>query len=109
MNPKQINEIKSYLEPGISPGGAIEAESLSKAILRATELAVEEQERNRWKQLRTCVTPSSGLDPVSRFILRIANLFPGRPMVNGLLTGCIIIGTLIPIELLLFKALTLFG
>jgi hypothetical protein len=108
VNPNHIEELKAYLERSMSERGTIDTESLSKAILRATEFVVEEQERNRWKKLRTWVTPSTGLDPVSRFILRIANLFPGRPMVNGLLCGLIMNGTIIAIELLLFKALSLF-
>jgi hypothetical protein len=70
--------------------GQIDPTSLSKAILRAAELVTEEQERTRYRKLENWMKPGNSEDPVSRFVLRVANLFPGRPMLNGLLCSLII-------------------
>jgi hypothetical protein len=79
--------------------GQIDPTSLSKAILRAAELVTEEQERTRYRKLENWIKPGNSEDPVSRFVLRIANLFPGRPMLNGLLCSLIIFTSVAVTEL----------
>jgi hypothetical protein len=90
MNTKQIQELKTCLKEAISQTGRVDTESLSKAILRATELVAEEQEQARHRNLKNWLKARNSEDPVSRFVLRIANLFPCRPMLNGLLCSLII-------------------
>ena len=98
MKRKQVEALREFLEQVNPEGGRIDKETLSKAILRAVELVIEEHEESHRRMLESWNTPLDHQDPVSRVVLRIANLFPGRPMLNGLLCGVILIVTVTAVE-----------
>jgi hypothetical protein len=105
MNAEQVKELRTYFEDSISRAGRIDAESLSKALLRATEMVIEEREVSRWQKLENWRAPTGKEDPISHLVLRIANPLPGRgPIINGLLCSLIIFLIVGVSELLLFGA-----
>src|SRR5258708_32113334 len=85
MKAKHLKEIERRVAEAVKEPNQIDSQKLSNAIIRAIELIAEE----RRSEIASCA-PSKNSDPASRFILWVSNLFPGRPMVNGAVMGCVI-------------------
>lgn len=105
MKRKQVEALREFLEQVNPEGGGTDKETLSIAILRAVELVIKEHEESHRRTIGSWNTPLGHQDPVSRAVLRIANLFPGRPMLNGLLCGVILMATVMAVETPIFFCL----